>query len=205
HHHPHSFPARRSSDLRSTSHTFDCTHTKTNCPFLVHNKFVLGFIHIRSQNRNSRTTTFFHKESNFRNIIHIIRKNGSHILCRVICFQISRLIGDPCVTGRVRFVKCVRSKSFPISPDLFQFIFRVSVSFCLLNEFRFHFCQNVRLFFPHCLTQYIGLTFRKVCQFLRKQHHLLLIDCNPIGFFQVLFAGIKIVLNFFVSVLTTNK
>ena len=58
----------------------------------------------------------------------------------------------------------------------------MSALFPLIDELGFHFIQYIALLFTHRFTQNIRLTFGKACQFLRKQHHLLLINRNTIGF-----------------------
>ena len=66
------------------------------------------------------------------------------------------------------------------------------------------FCSSVKSF-SHCFSQQVGLTFGESRQFLRQQHYLLLIDCDPIGFLEVLLHLWQIILDRFLSFFRATK
>ena len=70
---------------------------------------------------------------------------------------------------------------------------------------RLHFIKNCFLLFTHGLTQDICITFTEICELLREQHYLLLINGNSVGFIKILLHGRKIILYGFLSIFTPNK
>ncbi|MNS55936.1 hypothetical protein D3C72_887830 [compost metagenome] len=120
-------------------------------------------------------------------------------------FQVGGLEGHESITGRVRFIEGVLCKGFPVGPDLIQLIGRHTFGNGTINKFAFHLIQRSTVFLTHRLTQYIGIPFRETAQFLRQQHHLLLVYGNTVGLGQVFFHFRKVIRDLFLSVFTLNK
>ena len=119
--------------------------------------------------------------------------------------EVRRLKSDKGVTSRVRLIKSVGGECFPVFPDFFQFVFRVVAFFTSLQEFGVHGIQVGFEFFTHCFPQLIRLTFGKTRQFLRQQHHLLLVNGDAVSILQVFFAVGYIVGDGLPAVFARNK
>ena len=105
----------------------------------------------------------------------------------------------------MRFIKCIRSKLFPVGPNLLKDFRVMSVFPSAFNELRFHMIQLITQLFTHRFTQGIGFTAGKVGQQTRQEHHLLLIHSNTISILQVFLHHRNVILNRFTSVFTINK
>ena len=105
----------------------------------------------------------------------------------------------------MRLVERIRCKLFPVAPNLFQNFRVVPVLLSARNEFRLHLIQFVAKLLTHGLTQGVGFTAGKVGQQTREQHHLLLINRNAIGIFQILFHDRQIVFDRLTSLFTVDK
>ena len=79
----------------SLSYSFYSTKAKANVTMLVYRKLQVTFIHIRPQYLNTHCLTFIHQLRDIGNVRQASTHNGSHILRRIICFQISCLISHP--------------------------------------------------------------------------------------------------------------
>ena len=110
---------------------------------------------------------------------------SGHELCRVVCFEIARLVSYPRVASRVRFVESIGSKFLPVFPDLIQGIGVVTVTLTAFHEFILEACQHRHLFLTHRLTEFITLTSGEVSQQSAQQHDLLLIDRDTVGVLEV--------------------
>ena len=75
----------------------------------------------------------------------------------------------------------------------------------LLHKFGLHFVQYILLLFTHCLSEHICLSFGKSGNFLGKEHDLLLVDRDPIGFLQVLLHILQIIGNGLCAMLSLDK
>ena len=77
--------------------------------------------------------------------------------------------------------------------------------FALGEKLRFHLCDEVRFFLPHRFSKCVCLSLGESRQFLRKQHHLLLVNRDAIGLLQVFFARVYVIGNLFSAVLPSDK
>ena len=74
-----------------------------------------------------------------------------------------------------------------------------------LDKLGLHLVQNVLELFAHGFSQNVGLTLRESGQFLGKQHDLLLVDRNTVGFLQVFLHVRQVVGNGFHAMLASNE
>ena len=56
-----------------------------------------------------------------------------------------------------------------------------------IHELGFHLVEDLDLLLTHGLAQNVGVAFAKAGQFLREEHHLFLVNRDPIGFAEVFF------------------
>src|SRR5690606_34263084 len=97
------------------------------------------------------------------------------------------------------------SKCFPVFPYFLQFSLIMSLGGSLIDKFRLHFIKNVLLLLTHSLTQDVCLTFSEACELLGKQHHLFLINSDPIGLFELAFHLRQIISDRLQTMLPTDK
>ena len=100
--------------------------------------------------------------------------------------EVGSLVSNPSVAGRVRFIEGIGCKSLPVGPYFLQLLGVMAFGRSLLHKFGLHFVQYILLLFSHRLSKHIGLTFGKSGNFLGKQHDLLLVNGDSVGFLQVL-------------------
>ena len=105
----------------------------------------------------------------------------------------------------MRLIESIGCKLLPVRPNLFEHLRIVSVLLSASNELRLHMIQLVAQFLTHCLTQGIGLTTGKVCQQTGQKHHLLLIDGNAVGIFQIFLHDGNIILDRLASPFTVDE
>ena len=105
----------------------------------------------------------------------------------------------------MRFVERILRKRFPIGPDFFADRFRVTILCTPFDEFVFHLVEYRLLLFTHRLSQYIGITFTKASQLLRKQHYLLLVNGDTIRLLEEFFHFRQIVFDRLTTVLPVNE
>ena len=172
---------------RAFTNSFNRTQTETDLAFFVYREFILRFVYRRAQNIDPNTFTILHKHGNLLGIVQVVGHYTRHILRGIIGFQISRLVGNQCVTGGVRFVEGIFCKSFPVFPDFIEFIYSEVVFFAFFHKLRIHFIECSAVFFTHGFSQSIGFTFCKISKLLGQKHYLLLINRDSIGFCEEFF------------------
>ncbi len=110
-------------------------------------------------------------------------------------FQEARLVSDVGIAHRVGLVERIRGESLPVAPDfIHQLLHILSLPFRPLHELRivqatgqelpFQFRHRLQLFLTHRLAQRVGHTAGKVPQCPRLEHHLLLVNGNPVSILQ---------------------
>ena len=191
-------------------------HAETDIPVMVHREIVIRLVHIRGQHLQSHTLTLVHKDRHLRDIRQVTTQVGRHKLRGIMCLQESGLVSDISVTNRVRFIERVGSESLPVAPYLlhqrFDLLAHLLASFhelgiiiTSLQELGFQGIHGIDLFLTHRLTQGIGHTPGKIPESTRLQHHLLLIDRDPVSIFQVRLHHRVIVLDRCLPVFTLDK
>ncbi len=79
------------------------------------------------------------------------------------------------------------------------------IGFTAVEKFRFQGIQQGENLLAHGLSQHVGLTLGKTCQFLRKQHDLLLINGDTVRLFEKLFGCLNVVNDGLLSVFPPDK
>ena len=105
----------------------------------------------------------------------------------------------------MRLIERIRCKLFPVGPNFLQYFRIMTILLPTGDKLRLHLVQFVPQLLTHRFTQGIRFPTGKIRQQTGKQHHLFLIDCNPIRILQILFHDRNIVFDRFTSVLTINK
>ena len=105
----------------------------------------------------------------------------------------------------MRLIEGIRSKIFPVAPYLLQDGRVVSILLATLDELGLHGIYDFYLFLTHGLTQGITLTTGEVGQLSRKKHHLLLVNGDSVGIFQIFLHTGDGIGNLFPSVLTVDE
>ena len=105
----------------------------------------------------------------------------------------------------MRLIEGIGSELFPVTPNLLQDGWIMSIFLSLLNKLRLHRINDVLLLLTHRLTQGIRLTSGEVSQLSGKKHHLLLIHRNAISILQVLLHARDVILDFLLTVLTGDE
>ena len=172
---------------------------------LVHAEFQARLVHVWPQRLNAHHPTFVHKLGYFRYVGKVSTHHGSHIFGRIMRFEVRRLESHPRVTRGMTLVKGVRSKLFPVFPNLVEHFLWVSVFHSALVEQRFQLIHLRNKFLTHCLSQRVALSASKVGQLPRQQHHLLLIHRNAVRIFKILLHARDVVLHLRWVAFTRNE
>ena len=141
-----------------------------------------ALVHIGRQHFDSLGPRLVDVLAEFRGIGHVVRHHGAVKLHRIIRFQISRLIRDDGVGGGVGFVEAVAGKFFEQIEDLVGLVFGNMV--LLLATFDKDGALLGHLFdflFSHGAPEHVRRSERVAGQHLRRLHHLLLINHDPVG------------------------
>ncbi len=99
-------------------------------------------------------------------------------------------------------IESIGRECAPVIPNFFKNLWVVTISLTTINELGVHVVKLFYKLFTHCLSQCITLATRKVCNFTREQHDLLLVDGNAVCILQVFFHTRKVVGNWLVTMFT---
>ena len=133
--------------------SLDCSQSETDVTPTVNRELQQTFVHIRTKHPDTSCLRLVHQFRDFSDVRNVSAHGGRHILRRIICFQISSLISNPGITGGMRFIERIRSKFFPVSPDLLKNLRIVSILLSTFDKLRLHVIQLVAQLLTHCLSQ----------------------------------------------------
>ena len=133
-------------------YSFHSSQSKADITMPVYRKFKITFIYIRTKYLYSHRLTLIHQLCDISNVRQTSTHNGSHIFWRIVRFQISCLIRHPWVTSSMRFIKRIRSKLFPVGPNLLKNFRIMSILPSAFNKLRFHMIQLITQLFTHRFT-----------------------------------------------------
>ena len=114
----------------------------------------------------------------------VSNEEGSHILHRVVCLEVGRLVGDHGITDAVGFIKGVSGERFYEIEDLLSYFTGEAL---LLRPFKKAHSLSphyVRDLLPHCFADYISLSQGITGKGLHNEKNLILIDNDAVGFLQ---------------------
>ncbi len=119
--------------------------------------------------------------------------------------EVGRLVGNPGVAGRMRFIEGVGCKGFPIFPNFLK-DGRIVTTLCApRDKLGLHFVQDVAQLFTHGLPEHVRLALGKACELLGEQHDLLLVHGNPVGLLEIFLHVGQIIRNLLYSMLPPNE
>ncbi|MPM46384.1 hypothetical protein SDC9_93084 [bioreactor metagenome] len=185
--------------------TFYGSQPEADMAGFVHRELEYRFVDVRRKNIDAHGFALVHKLGDFSDVIQVVRQHRRHIFRWVVCFQPGGLVGNPRITGGMRFIEGVLSKFFPVRPNLLQVFFFVAVGFPSENKFFFQGRHFVRQFLAHGLAQLIRLSPGEIGQQSRQKHHLLLVNRDSIGLVQKFLHYRNIVYDLLFSLLAGDK
>ena len=148
----------------------------------------------------------FIKHLEFVGVVHFHRHVGAEKLSGVMHLEPTGMVGQQRVSGSVRLVEAIARKSLHQVKDFVGLVLREVVCgqrtcaelFAMLGHF-------FGLFLAHGAAQQVCATERVAAQDLRRLHHLLLVDHDPVGLGEHLgHRGVR-VLHFFAAVFAGHK
>ena len=120
---------------------------------------------------------------------HVNRKQGRHVLKRIICLQICGFHADHSVVGRMALRESISGERFPIVKNRIGRLARNIVGDRPLHKFLPLLPQHLGLLFCYRLAKDVGFGGREACQFHRRVHDLFLVDRDPVSFLENRFQG----------------
>src|SRR5690606_30966081 len=100
------------------SYALDASQAKTNLVLVVNRESIGRFIDVRTEHIYPQAATLLHKKGHLADVVQVIAQHRRHNLGRVIGLQISSLKSNHRIASRVRFIESIRSKIFPVAPNL---------------------------------------------------------------------------------------
>ena len=152
---------------------------------MVHAKLLIALVDVGSQRGYTQRLAFVHQLGYFRNLILASTHDGRHELSRIVSLEVCRLKSHPRIAGRMRLVEGIGCKLLPVGPYLVQHVLIISVLLAAFDKLGFHGIYYRLFLLTHRLTQGVTLTTREIGQQAREQHHLLLINGDAVGIFQI--------------------
>ena len=189
----------------SFTHSLYRSQSETDIAFGVDGELQVRLVHIRAKHFDAHGLTLVHEFGDSRYVGQTPAHYGSHVLCRIVGFQESSLIGHPGIASGMRLIEGIGCKLLPVRPNLFEHLRIMPVLLSTRNKFRLHVIQLVTQLLTHCLTQGIGLTAGEVRQQTGQKHHLLLVDGDAVRIFQVFLHYGNIILDRLASPLTVDE
>ena len=172
--------------FRSTfADTFDAAETEPDSAFLIDREGQLRLVHVRLQDTQTERFAFVHQLGHLLDIVLMHGEVRRHELCRVMGFEVTRLISYPRVASRMRFIEGIGRKFLPVLPDFRQHFRVVTIRFAAVHELDLQRLQNRHLLLSHRLTELVALAAGEVRQEAAQKHHLLLINGHAISVLEV--------------------
>ena len=134
---------------RTFAHAFDAAEPEAYDAVLIDGEGEVGFVDVRPFDNNFHGFAFVHQFGYFFDVVFADGEIGSHKFGGEIGFQIGRLVGQPSVAGRVRFVERIFGKFEPCFPNAVQYRCLITVLFAAFDKFRIEFVQQRGYFFTH--------------------------------------------------------
>ena len=162
-------------------------------------------VDVGPQHADSHALALVHVKRQLLDVREVSAQHRSHVLRRVVGFEIGGLVGHPRIARGVRFVERIGGEFLPVGPYLFEHLRVVAVFLAALDELGFEVVQLVFELLTHSLAQRVRLAAGEVGQQTRQQHDLLLIDRDAVGVFQILLHHRNIVLDGAAAVLAGDE
>ena len=105
----------------------------------------------------------------------------------------------------MRLVEGIGCEFLPVGPYLVQHVLIISVLLAPFDKLGFHGIYYRLFLLTHRLTQGVTLTTREIGQQTREQHHLLLINGDAVGIFQIPFHHGNGICNLLLPFLTRDE
>ena len=177
------------------THSLDGCQSETYLSLAVHTELQTTLVDIWSEGADAHGPALIHQLRHFRDILQVPTHHCGHILSRIVCLQIGRLIGYPRIAGGMTLIERIRGELLPVLPDLVQHLLVVPVLGTALIEQLLQLLHVGNLLLTHRLTQRVRLSSGEVGEKSGEKHHLLLIDGDTIGILEILLHAGQVVLD----------
>ena len=169
---------------RCLATAFDRAQTITNLRCAYRFKTIYRLIDVGRQHLQPVIAAVLIKNSHLVGIRHLGRQRRGHELRRVIRFEPRSVVCDQRVSCGVRFVEAVFGELFHQVEQAFC-DFGIDAAFgCAFQKNRALYRHFFGLFLAHRAPQHVRAAEAVAGEYLRDQHHLLLIDDDAVSRFQ---------------------
>ena len=142
-----------------------------------------AFIDIGGENRDAEAGAFGDENADFVDFADLVTEDRGHVLDGIICFEISGLVADPSVSGRVRSVKAVAGEFFESIENFVGDFGGDVVEFGgSIAEFDALFAHLFLVLLSHGAAEQVGTSEGVAGEDLGGLHDLFLVNEDPVGF-----------------------
>ena len=117
-------------------------------------------------------------------VIQIGAHYRGHKLGRIVCLQVSRLIGQHCIRGRMRFIEPVTSEFLHQIEDTRRRFLRNATIGRASHKYLALLLHVLKFLLTHSTPQQVCAAERVAREYLRNLHNLFLIQNDAIRFFE---------------------
>ena len=183
----------------------DASEAEADVSLSVDGEGGVRLIDVRIENLDAALLAVIHDFLDLVHLREVVAQVSRLELGRIVSLEPARLVTDPGVAGGVGLVEGVLRELLPVLPDFVESLFRVTVLHPARHELFFQGVKDVNLLLSHSLSQFVGLTFGEVRQFLRKKHDLLLIDRDSVGILEELLHLRKVIFHGLLPLLSGDE
>ncbi|MBA7596836.1 hypothetical protein ES703_03826 [subsurface metagenome] len=148
-----------------------------------------ALVDVREQNGNVKPMTLSDGGGYFLRLPHVHGEHRGHVLRRVVCLEISGLIGDHGIAYAMGLVEGIAGKGLDEVKNLPRHLGGEPPLLCPGDEVLPLLPHGRGDLLAHCLAEDISLPQAIASEGLNDEQHLVLVDDNPVGFLQDLRKG----------------